>query len=122
MPAVARAFIAALLAVATACAPARAEEAAVRPARSAGPGGAGAEAPHACLNPKERRALAENGTVVHLAVALQALKNRVPGTLVRARLCRRSEGLVYVLTVLGHDGKVARVVVDAIKGTLVGGL
>ena len=60
--------------------------------------------------------------LVHLAVALHALKNRVPGTLVRARLCRRSEGLVYVLTVLGHDGKVARVVVDAIKGTLVGGL
>jgi hypothetical protein len=122
MPAVARAFIAALLAVATACAPSRAEEAAARPARSAGTSGAAAEAPHVCLNPKERRALAENGTVVHLAVALHALKNRVPGTLVRARLCRRSEGLVYVLTVLGHDGKVARVVVDAVKGTLVGGL
>jgi uncharacterized membrane protein YkoI len=122
MPAVARAFIAALLAVATACAPARAEEAAARPARSAAPAGVAAEALHACLNPKERRALAENGTVVHLAVALHALKNRVPGTLVRARLCRRSEGLVYVLTVLGHDGKVARVVVDAVKGTLVGGL
>jgi len=27
-----------------------------------------------------------------------------------------------VLTVLGHDGKVARAVVDAVKGTLVGGL
>jgi uncharacterized membrane protein YkoI len=53
---------------------------------------------------------------------MHALKNRVSGTLVRARLCRRSEGLVYVLTVLGHDGKVARAVVDAVKGTLVGGL
>jgi uncharacterized membrane protein YkoI len=119
MPVVARASIAALLALAIACASARAEEAAARPARSAG---TGAEASHACLNPKERRALAENGTVVHLAVAMHALKNRVTGTLVRARLCRRSEGLVYVLTVLGHDGKVARVVVDAVKGTLVGGL
>jgi len=46
----------------------------------------------------------------------------VPGTLVRARLCRRPEGLVYVLTVLAHDGKVVRVVVDAAKGTPVGGL
>jgi uncharacterized membrane protein YkoI len=122
MPAVARASIAALLTLAIACAPARAEEAAARPARSAAPGATGADASHACLNPKERRALAENGTVVHLAVAVHALKNRVSGTLVRARLCRRSEGLVYVLTVLGHDGKVARAVVDAVKGTLVGGL
>jgi hypothetical protein len=44
----------------------------------------------------------------------------VPGTLVRARLCHRGEGMAYVLTVLGHDGKVTRVTVDAVKGTLVG--
>ncbi len=115
MVTVERASVALLLALAIAFAPARAQEA-VRPAR---PGG---DASHACLNPKERRALVENGTVVHLSVAMHALKNRVTGTLVRARLCRRPEGLVYVLTVLGHDGKVARVVVDAVKGTLVGGL
>jgi hypothetical protein len=29
--------------------------------------------------------------------------------------------LVYVLTVLAHDGKVTRLAVDAVKGTLVGG-
>jgi hypothetical protein len=39
---------------------------------------------------------------------------------VRARLCRRPDGFAYVLTVLAHDGKVTRVVVDAVKGTLVG--
>ena len=39
-----------------------------------------------------------------------------------ARLCRGSDGLVYVLTVLAHDGKVAQIVVDAVKGALVGGL
>jgi hypothetical protein len=134
MSAVARLSIAALLALTIAHAPARAEEAAAhppriednahpaRPSAPGGPSGAAGEASHACLTQKERRALAENGTVVHLDVALHALKNRVPGTLVRARLCRRSEGLVYVLTVLGHDGKVARAVVDAVKGTLVGGL
>ena len=53
---------------------------------------------------------------------MHALKNRVTGTLVRARLCRRSEGLVYVLTVLARDGKVAQLTVDAVKGTLVGGM
>ncbi len=134
MLAVARLSIAALLALAVASPPARAEEAAARPVRAedsthaarpsaaGGAGGTAGEASHACLTQKERRALVENGTVVHLAVAMHALKNRVTGALVRARLCRRPEGLVYVLTVLGHDGKVARAVVDAVKGTLVGGL
>jgi hypothetical protein len=127
MLAVVRLPIAALLALAVAFAPARAEEAAVHPARTTPPAGAAtpstsSDASHACLTQKERRALVENGTVVHLAVAMHALKNRVSGALVRARLCRRPEGLVYVLTVLGHDGKVSRAVVDAVKGTLVGGL
>ena len=134
MLAVARLSIAALLALAPASAPVHAEEAAAHPvraddaahiARPSAPGGAASpagDATHACLTQKERRALVENGTVVHLSVAMHALKNRVTGALVRARLCRRPEGLVYVLTVLGHDGKVARAVVDAVKGTLVGGL
>jgi hypothetical protein len=73
-----------------------------------------------CLNQKERRALIEKGTVLHLAAALRAVRARVPGTLVRARLCHRGEGFAYVLTVLGHDGKVTRVIVDAVKGTVVG--
>ena len=73
-----------------------------------------------CLNQKERRALIEKGTVLHLAAALRAVRTRVPGTLVRARLCHRGEGFAYVLTVLGHDGKVTHVIVDAVKGTVVG--
>jgi uncharacterized membrane protein YkoI len=108
-----RASIVALLALAVASAPARAEEGG-RPAHGADP------AARACLNQKERRALVESGAVLHLAAAMHAVRPHVQGTLVRARLCRRGEGFAYVLTVLGHDGKVARVVVDAAKGTLVG--
>jgi len=111
-----RASVAALLALAIALVPARAQEAGHPPH-----GGADL-AQRACLNQKERRALVENGTVVRLAAAMHAVRSHVPGTLVRARLCRRPEGLVYVLTVLAHDGKVVRVVVDAAKGTPVGGL
>jgi hypothetical protein len=77
-------------------------------------------AARACLNQKERRALIEAGAVMQLTAAMHAVRSHVPGTLVRARLCRRGEGFAYVLTVLGHDGKVTRVVVDAVKGTLVG--
>ena len=96
-------------------APARAEEGA-HPPRS------GSEAGHACLNQKERRAEIETGKVVHLAAAMRAAKSHMPGTVVRARLCRRHDGLFYVLTVLARDGKVARLTIDAVKGTLVGGL
>jgi uncharacterized membrane protein YkoI len=81
-----------------------------------------AELGHACLDQKERRAEIESGRVVRLATALRAARSKVPGTLVRARLCRSNDGLVYVLTVLARDGKVTRLTVDAVKGSLVGGL
>ncbi len=111
MHSIARATIAALAVLTLAAA--RAEE----PAR---PPQSGAVSPHACLNQKERRAAIDSGKLVHLATAIRAAKKRMPGTVVRARLCRGGEGLVYVLTVLARDGKVARLTVDAVKGTLVG--
>lgn len=89
--------------------PARAEHEEAKPAR-------------ACLNQKERRAEMETGHLVRLDAAMRVARARMPGTVVRARLCRGPEGLLYVLTVLAHDGKVARLTVDAVKGTLVGGL
>jgi uncharacterized membrane protein YkoI len=76
---------------------------------------------HACLDQKERRTEYESGRVVRLGVAMRAAKTRMAGTVVQARLCHGKDGLVYVLTVLAHDGKVARITVDAAKGTLVGG-
>jgi hypothetical protein len=93
--------------------PAHVEEGA-RPGATAN-GGA-----RACLDQRERHA--EAGKVIPLTAAMRAARARMPGTVVRARLCRSSEGLVYVLTVLARDGKVARLTVDAVKGTLVGGL
>src|ERR1700719_3770488 len=82
----------------------------------------GAELAHVCLDQKERRAEVESGRVVRLDTALRAVRSKMAGTLVRARLCRGNDGLVYVLTVLARDGKVARLTVDAVKGSLVGGL
>jgi uncharacterized membrane protein YkoI len=75
---------------------------------------------HACLDQKERRAENASAGVVRLANAIHVAKSRMPGTVIQARLCRGQDGLVYVLTVLAHDGKVARIVVDAVKGTLIG--
>ncbi len=74
----------------------------------------------ACLNHQERRAANESGKVIHLAAAIRSAKKRMPGAVVRARLCRDKDELVYVLTVLARDGKVGRLTVDAVKGTVVG--
>jgi hypothetical protein len=112
MPSIARAAVAALAVLTLAAV--RAEE----PARP--PQAGVAAAPHACLNQKERRAAIESGKLVRLAAAIHTAKKRMPGTVVRARLCQGSDGLVYVLTVLGRDGKVAQLTVDASKGTLIG--
>jgi uncharacterized membrane protein YkoI len=81
-----------------------------------------AELAHDCLDQKERRAEIESGRVVRLDAAMRAVRSKMPGTVVRARLCRSNDGLVYVLTVLARDGKVALLTVDAVKGGLVGGL
>jgi uncharacterized membrane protein YkoI len=103
--------MASLLALALAIGAARAEEPG-RPTRSS--------TGHVCLDQKERRADAAAGTVIRLEAAIAAAKNRMAGSVVRARLCHGQDGLVYVLTVLARDGKVARIAVDATKGTLVG--
>ena len=74
------------------------------------------DAEHVCLDQKERRAETESGELIRLSAAMHAAQRRLPGTVVRARLCHGKDGLVYVLTVLAHDGKVARIAVDARKG------
>jgi uncharacterized membrane protein YkoI len=91
-------------------APAWAEQA-VRPKHAGAP---------VCLDQTERWAAEKTGRVINLASAMRAAKKRMPGTEVRARLCHGKDGLVYVLTVLARDGKVARLTVDAAKGTVVG--
>jgi uncharacterized membrane protein YkoI len=122
MAAAQRIAFAALLALAAASVSVRAEE----PTQATQAGAAGhpvrPEAEHACLDQKERRAEVESGKLIRLSTAMRAAKSRMQGTVVRARLCHGPDGLVYVLTVLARDGKVARITVDAVKGTFVGGL
>ncbi len=76
----------------------------------------------ACLDKAEQRA----AVATHMAVPLaEIVKTRRAqgnhGELVRARLCRREGGLVYVLTLLGRSGKVVQTTVDAANGEVIGG-
>jgi hypothetical protein len=113
MGALERVIVGALLAAAVALAPVQAQEV-LRPTRF------GFETPVGCLNPRERRALIESGAVLRLVAVMRMVHDSVPGILIRARLCRRPDGFTYVLTLLAYDGKVTRMAVDAVKGTLMG--
>ena len=76
--------------------------------------------PNHCLSPDERRAKIATHQVVPLSKAMRAAKVG-RRELVRASLCERNDRLVYLLTVLGRDGKVTRATVDAGSGTVVAG-
>ena len=75
-----------------------------------------------CLGKEQQRAAIASGKAVKLAAALHAAHGRVAGEVVKARLCEGPKGLLYMLTVLARDGKVTRLSVDAVSGSVIGGL
>jgi uncharacterized membrane protein YkoI len=81
--------------------------------------GATAAEPRHCLSGEEQRAAIASGKAVPLATVIHAL-HRLPKDVIKAQLCQEPERLIYVLTVLGRDGKVKREVVDATSGAVVG--
>jgi hypothetical protein len=77
---------------------------------------AAAEAPRPpCLTKAEQRAAVAARRAIPLAQALRILReHRQRSEVIRARLCRRDDRLVYVLTLLGSSGKVVNATVDAV--------
>jgi len=71
---------------------------------------------HVCLSKVEQRAAVHSHQAISLAQALKARTRARHGDLVRARLCREGDRLVYVLTLLGRSGKVITATVDAATG------
>ena len=81
-----------------------------------------AEGPHyVCLTKQGQREALAARQAVPLAQAIRIIRPKNKGDVVRARLCRGPNGLVYVLTLLSRNGKVTRATVDAANGTIVGG-
>jgi uncharacterized membrane protein YkoI len=72
-----------------------------------------------CLTRDQQRIAIAERRAVPLAAVRKSVRARVPGEMVRARLCQEPERLIYLLTVLPRDGKVRRVVVDAKSGAVV---
>ena len=78
--------------------------------------------PSTCLSPDQRRAAVATHRAIPLARAVRDVRHRIAGAeVVGARLCYRGSELVYVLTVLAHDGKVTRASVNAASGVLIDG-
>ena len=80
--------------------------------------GLAAESLH-CLTGDEQRAAIANGKTVPLATVIHSL-HRAPKDVIKAQLCQEPDRLIYVLTLLGRDGKVRRAIVDATNGAVVG--
>ena len=84
-----------------------------------GAGAAAATAAHAadrCLSPNEQKAKTAAHAVVPLSRAMRSVKQH--GEIIHALLCERDGRLVYVLTVLGRNGKVGQASVDAANGSV----
>lgn len=78
-----------------------------------------ADGPHrgACLTKAEQRAAVAANKAISLAQAIKLLReHRQYSEVVRARLCRHDQQLVYVLTLLGRSGKVITATIDAVNG------
>jgi uncharacterized membrane protein YkoI len=81
------------------------------------------EGHRACLNKAEQRTAIGHGHAITLSAAIHSARGSVRGRgsreVVRARLCRETNGLVYLLTLLSRDGKVTHATVDATSGKVV---
>jgi uncharacterized membrane protein YkoI len=71
------------------------------------------------LHCDEQRTAIANNKAVPLATVIHAL-HRAPKDVIKAQLCQEPERLIYMLTLLGRDGKVKRATVDATNGAVVG--
>ena len=83
---------------------------------AAAPGPAMAADRKACLSQDERRAVIGSHKAVPLGRAISVVKAKIGGDVVKARLCRQEQKLVYLLTVLEQSGKVIQARVDAADG------
>jgi len=75
---------------------------------------------HACLDKAEQRVAITTHKTVPLAQVIKTRREKGHhAEVVRARLCRHGDGLVYVLTLLGRSGRVFRETVDAANGDVI---
>jgi uncharacterized membrane protein YkoI len=73
-----------------------------------------------CLPMRQARDLIRSGEAIPLVAAMRAARGSIPGEMIDGKLCRGGRGLHYLITILGPDGRVVRVTVDAKTSEVVG--
>ncbi len=85
-------------------------------------GAAGAAGPETCLSPGEIQEAVAQGRVVEPRAAILVARRLVPGAdVMRGGLCRNGDALIYQILVLGKDGRVVHVTIDAPSGKVISG-
>jgi uncharacterized membrane protein YkoI len=75
---------------------------------------------HSCLSKAEQRLVVASHKAVPLAGIMKSRRAQGHhGELVRAKLCRQGDDLVYMLTLLGRSGRVVNAAVDAASGAVI---
>lgn len=73
-------------------------------------------APNACLTADEMHSAVNANEAVAPALAHRRAREAAQGDILRMRLCREDGVLMYLVTVLKRDGRVARVTIEAVSG------
>jgi uncharacterized membrane protein YkoI len=69
-----------------------------------------------CLTQDQIREAVGAGHAVPATVATRAVRDVSSGEILRIRLCRHDDHLIYLITTLGRDGRLAHVTVDGSSG------
>jgi uncharacterized membrane protein YkoI len=75
-----------------------------------------ASAETSCLSSEEMRVAVRDGQVIPAIKATRVARDAAQGEVLRVRLCRDEAGLVYRVTTLAHDGRVAHVTIEGSSG------
>jgi uncharacterized membrane protein YkoI len=73
-----------------------------------------------CLPMRQARDLVRSGDAIPLAAAMRAARGAAPGEMIDGKLCRNGPSLQYIVTILGPEGRVVRVTLDAKSGGVLG--
>jgi uncharacterized membrane protein YkoI len=78
-----------------------------------------AAADQACFSPEETRAHVARHGLIALNDVVRSARKDGGSELISARLCETNSMLVYMIAMLGRDGRVLRMTVDARSGDVI---
>jgi uncharacterized membrane protein YkoI len=78
-----------------------------------------AQADQTCFGAEETRVLVERHQLISLSDVVRSARSDGVSELISARLCETNAQLVYMIAMLGREGRLLRMTVDARSGTVI---